>query len=77
MSSVVDFGVNDAVTGQVKVKVFHDLFRPALSRSSVSRGSTINKPTWIVPGTLLSTILSFPRAYFRSRLFKVTRPKRT
>ena len=58
--SVVGLEVTDDVRGQVKVKWFHDFAYLGLSHTrAVANGNNEKKSTWIVAGTLLSSILSF------------------
>ena len=58
--NVVDLGVTNDATGQVKVKMFGDLAYLVLSRTiAVSNGKKVNTATWAVSGTLLSIIISF------------------
>ena len=68
---IVDLGVTDDVTGQVKLKMLDDLSCSVLSRSLVFLDGKVDKSTWIVDtykehgslthgsGTHISTITIF------------------
>ena len=69
--NAVDLVVTDDVTVGGHFLSFLILVLP--DSTTMQDGNKLSESIWIVPGTILSTILSFHRAHVRSRLSKVTR----